>query len=421
MQPVDRLDPQPWMTAPETAAVMAALIAAGGEARFVGGCVRDAILGRAVSDVDIATHEPPERVMNLLKRARIKVVPTGIKHGTVTAVVGHKHFEITTLRRDIETDGRRAKVEYTSDWAADAARRDFTMNAMFCGVDGALYDPFGGVADLKAHKVRFVGDAEARIREDVLRLLRFFRFQAHYGSPPPDHAALEACRNLAHLLPSLSGERVAGETLKLLAAADPAGVVELMQQDGVLRHFLPEATNVRRLRALIAIEGAAPRELVARADPIRRLAALIDGSPESAAAVAGRLKFSNAERERLVGLADDVAVTPDLSQQSRHRLVYRLGNSRFRDRSLIGWASAVAVDTVPDPRAGEGWLDLLRATGWEAPRFPLKGRDAVKLGVAPGPDVGRLVTQVEDWWIAGDFAADRATCLEKLRELIGAP
>jgi poly(A) polymerase len=408
------------MTAPETSAVMAALTAAGGEARFVGGCVRDAILGRAVSDVDIATHEPPERVMNLLKRARIKVVPTGIKHGTVTAVVGHKHFEITTLRRDIETDGRRAKVEYTNDWAADAARRDFTMNAMFCGTDGALFDPFGGIADLKARKVRFVGDAEARIREDVLRLLRFFRFQAHYGSPPPDREALEACRNLAHLLPSLSGERVAGETLKLLAAADPAGVVELMGSGGVLRHFLPEATNVRRLRALIAIEESAPRDLVARADPIRRLAALIDGTPDGAAAVAGRLKFSNAERERLVGLADDVAVTPDLGQQARHRLIYRLGNSRFRDRALIGWAAAVGGDAVPDARAGESWLDLLRAAGWEAPRFPLKGRDAVQLGVAPGPDVGRLVIQVEDWWIDGDFAADRAACLEKLRELSGA-
>ncbi|MGH6932785.1 MAG: CCA tRNA nucleotidyltransferase [Dongiaceae bacterium] len=418
MQSADQLDPQPWMTAPETAAVMAALASAGGEARFVGGCVRDAVLGRAVADIDIATHEPPERVMNLLKRARIKVVPTGIKHGTVTAVVGHQHFEITTLRRDVETYGRRAKVEYTNDWTADAARRDFTMNAIFCAADGTLHDPFGGIADLKARKVRFVGEAEARIREDVLRLLRFFRFQAHYGSPPPDPSALAACRKLAHLLPTLSGERVAGETLKLLRAADPAGIVELMRDDGVLRHYLPEATNTARLRALVAIEGSAPRELVGRVDPIRRLAALLDGKAENAEAVARRLRFSNVERERLTGLADGAAVTPDLSQPARHRLVYRLGGGRFRDRALVGWAAAVNGGK-PERHAGDAWLDLLGSAGWEAPPFPLKGRDAVRLGVAPGPDVGRLVEQVEEWWIAGDFQADRAACIEKLKELAG--
>jgi poly(A) polymerase len=416
---MDRLDPQPWMIAPETATVMAALAAAGGEARFVGGCVRDALLGRPVSDIDIATHEPPERVMNLLKRARIKAVPTGIKHGTVTAVVAHKHFEITTLRRDVETYGRRAKVEYTNDWAADAARRDFTMNAIFCAPDGALYDPFGGLADLRARRVRFVGEAEARIREDVLRLLRFFRFQAHYGASPPDAAALSACRKLAFLLPTLSGERVAGETLKLLRAPDPAGVIELMRDDGVLTHYLPEAANIGRLRALVTLEGAAPRELVTRADPIRRLAALLDGSIESAAAVAGRLRFSNVERDRLVGLADGGALTPDLAAPARHRLIYRLGGARFRDRVLIAWAGEIGRGAPGDRRAGDDWLELLRAGAWEAPRFPLKGRDAVKLGVAPGPDVGRLIEQVEEWWIADDFRADRTACLEKLKELAG--
>src|SRR5215510_13136350 len=231
MQSSDRLDPQPWMIAAETVAVMAALSSAGGEARFVGGCVRDALLGRPVTDVDIATHEPPERVMNLLSRAGIKAVPTGIKHGTVTAVIGRKHFEITTLRRDVETYGRHARVEYTNDWAADAARRDFTMNALFCSLDGTIYDPFGGLADLREHRVRFVGDAEARIREDVLRLLRFFRFYAHYGAPPPDAAALAACRALAPLLPTLSGERVCGETLKLLLAPEPASVFATMRDN----------------------------------------------------------------------------------------------------------------------------------------------------------------------------------------------
>ncbi len=418
MQPRDRLDPQPWMTAPETAAVIAALSAAGGEARFVGGCVRDALLGRKVRDVDIATHEPPERVMNLLARAGIKAIPTGIKHGTVTAVIGARHFEITTLRRDVETYGRHAKVEYTDDWQADAARRDFTMNALFCSADGIIYDPFGGLADLRSQRVRFVGDPEARIREDVLRLLRFFRFHAHYGKSPPDAAALAACRSLAHLLPTLSGERICGETLKLLSAPQPADIIDLMRETGVLAHFLPEATRIDRLRTLVAIEGSAPRDLVPRADPIRRLAALLDGSEAGALAVATRLRFSNAERDRLIGLAGDPEPSPDLDAPARRRLIYRLGPARYRDRALIAWAAAVAGGDPMDRRVTEAWTDVLRSgADWVAPRFPLKGRDAVKLGVPPGPAVGRLMATLEDWWISGDFQADREACLAKLRDL----
>jgi poly(A) polymerase len=298
MQPSDRLDPQPWMTAPETVAVMAALSAAGGEARFVGGCVRDALVGRKVRDVDIATHEPPERVLNLLARAGIKAIPTGIKHGTVTAVIGARHFEITTLRRDVETYGRHAKVEYTDDWQADAARRDFTMNALFCGADGSIYDPFGGAADLRAQRVRFVGDPEARIREDVLRLLRFFRFHAHYGKPPPDAAALAACRSLAHLLPTLSGERICAETLKLLSAPEPADVIDLMGEAGVLANFLPEATRNDQLRALVALESSAPRDLMPRTDPLRRLRGRRAGGGDAAAALECGARPSDRPRRR---------------------------------------------------------------------------------------------------------------------------
>jgi poly(A) polymerase len=392
MQPSDRLDPQPWMTAPETAAVMAALSAAGGEARFVGGCVRDALLGRKVRDIDIATHEPPERVMNLLARAGIKAIPTGIKHGTVTAVIGARHFEITTLRRDVETYGRHAKVEYTDDWQADAARRDFTMNALFCAADGTVYDPFGGAIDLRARRVRFVGDPEARIREDVLRLLRFFRFHAHYGKPPPDAAALAACRSLAPLLPTLSGERICAETLKLLGAPQPADV----------------------------IEGSAPRDLVPRTDPLRRLAALLDGSEAGALAVATRLRFSNAERDRLIGLAGDPEPSPELDEPARRRLIYRLGPVRYRDRALTAWAAAVAGGLAMDSHMTETWIGVLRSGAeWAAPRFPLKGRDAVRLGVPPGPAVGRLMATLEDWWIAGDFQADRQACLAELTQRVG--
>jgi poly(A) polymerase len=407
------------MTAPETVAVMEALTSAGGEARFVGGCVRDALLGRKVSDVDIATQEPPERVMNLLARAGIKAIPTGITHGTVTAVIDAKHFEITTLRRDVETYGRHAKVEYTDDWQADAARRDFTINALFCGIDGAIYDPFGGVTDLKARRVCFVGDPEARIREDVLRLLRFFRFHAHYGDSAPDPAALAACSRLAHLLPTLSGERVRGETLKLVIGPEPASVVELMRETGVLAQFLPEATRIDRLRAVVGIEVTLTRDMARRADPIRRLAALLDGTERSAVAVATRLRFSNAERDRLVALADDTQLSFDLPAPARRRLIYRYGRDRYRDLVLLRWAEAITKGGAVDQHLNDSWMELLRAGAeWNAPRFPLKGRDAVRLGVSPGPAVGRLMATIEDWWIAGDFQADRSTCLAKLQDLV---
>ncbi|MEX0697000.1 MAG: CCA tRNA nucleotidyltransferase [Dongiaceae bacterium] len=406
-----RLAPQPWMTAAETRAVLDALTAEGGEVRFVGGCVRDAVLGRPVKDVDIATHDPPERVIALLERAGLKAVPTGIAHGTVTAVVGGKHFEITTLRRDVETFGRRARVEFTDDWAADAARRDLTMNALFCSPDGALYDPFGGLADLRAGRVRFVGDAAARIREDVLRLLRFFRFYAHYGRPPPDPEALAAAKALAPLLPTLSGERVRGETFKLLRAPDPASVFALMAGEGVLARVLPEAANLARLGALVAIEAA-----VAGPDALRRLAALLDGGRASAAAVAMRLRLSNRERDRLLGLAAAPVVTPDLDLAARRRLRHELGAERFRDLALLAWAEKRGQSPFSAADAAD-WRDLLTAADWTPPAFPVKGKDAVRLGVAAGPAVGRLVAAIEEWWVAEDFRPDRKACLKKLREL----
>jgi len=416
MRSEHRLDPQPWMTAPDTVAVLTALAKGGREARFVGGCVRDALLGRKITDIDLATPEPPERVMKLLADAKITVVPTGLKHGTITAVVNKQPFEITTLRRDVETDGRHAKVEYTDDWEADAARRDFTMNALFCAPDGTLYDAFGGIEDLRARRVRFVGDAEARIREDVLRLLRFFRFQAHYGKPPPDDAALAACSRFAHLLPTLSGERVCQETMKLLRAPEPASVFALMREQGILKHFLPEATRIDRLAALVTIEGVVSSALLERADAVRRLGALLDDSVEVARAVASRLKFSNADRERLVAILRDR--DPDLNEPARRRLIHRLGTERFIDRALLNWAGLVAKDGTQDRRETESWIDLIRfAREWPVPEFPLKGRDLLEAGVPTGPAIGELMEQLEAWWIEGDFAADRKACLARLGEL----
>jgi poly(A) polymerase len=365
--------------------------------------VRDSLLGRAIGDIDIATPEEPTRVIELLAEAGIRVVPTGLKHGTVTAVVPPLHFEITTLRRDVETYGRHALVAYTDDWAADAARRDFTMNALFLAPDGAVYDYVGGLADLDARRVRFVGDAVTRIREDVLRLLRFYRFHAHYGLGPADEEARAACRALAPLVPSLSGERVRQETLKLLAAPDPVPTLELMRADGVLEMVLPEVRGLELLAALVAIEPSP--------DPVRRLAALLPDA-EAAAGVALRLKLSNAQRDRLAALlAPPVRVTLNADELGRRRALHRLGAGLYRDLVLL--RAAETGDT-------ERHRPLLGvAASWVPREFPLKGRDVATLGIAPGPAIGRALKEVERWWEAGGYEAGRDACLARLRQLLG--
>ncbi|MGH6946921.1 MAG: CCA tRNA nucleotidyltransferase, partial [Kiloniellales bacterium] len=317
MTPAGKLPQQEWLTALETCALVAALTAGGDAVRFVGGCVRDAVAGRPVKDIDLATPSPPEQVTALLERAGIKAVPTGIEHGTVTAVVDHLPFEITTLRRDLETDGRRAKVAFTDDWAADAARRDFTMNALSCAPDGTLYDPFDGLADLRAGRVRFVGDPRARIEEDYLRLLRFFRFQAHYGHEPPAPALLAVAMEMAPGLANLSGERLRQETLKLLEAPQPLPALEAMIACGVAAHYLPEVESADSLAAYLALEDAD-----AAPDPLLRLAALL---PEggAGATVARRLRLSRAETTRLIALtAPEAKPLPDEPAALRRRRIY---------------------------------------------------------------------------------------------------
>ncbi|MHA1537597.1 MAG: CCA tRNA nucleotidyltransferase [Alphaproteobacteria bacterium] len=407
-----RLDTQPWMTAPATRAVIAALAGAGGQPRFVGGCVRDAIAGRAVRDIDIATPLTPQSVMTCLEKASIKAIPTGIEHGTVTAVCAGEHFEITTLRVDVETDGRRARVAFTDDWMADASRRDLTMNAIFLDPGGALYDPFGGVGDLRAGRVRFVGKAEARIEEDVLRLLRFFRFQAWYGAPPPDPEALAACRKLAPKLPRLSAERVWSETRRLLLAPGAGPVFALMDEEGILGHFLPQARNFARLEALAGLETAGIEP-----DPLRRLAGVINADEAGARSLAERLKLSNAERERLACLARELpGFRPGQGAVARRQL-YRLGPERFRDLVLLDRARRLAAAKAP-PEAKDFNAGLAEAASWRAEKLPVGGKDAKALGVAPGPPVGEVLASVEQWWIEGDFKATRKQALAKLKALV---
>ena len=395
------------MTAPATRAVTEALSAEAATVRFVGGCVRDAVLGRDVKDVDIATADPPETVTRLLQAAGLKAVPTGIAHGTVTAVADGTPFEVTTLRHDVETDGRHATVVFTDDWVADAARRDFTLNALYCDADGTLYDPVGGIEDARRGRVRFVGDARARIEEDALRLLRFFRLHAHYGRGEADATALAACRELAPLLANLSGERLRDETLKLLAAPAPAPVVALMIEEGVLGHVLPEVAGVGALAGLCAIEGDA-------ADPLRRLACLLRDGQGGTERTAERLRLSKVDTKRLAALATPaVAIAADDSVRVQRRALYRVGRALFVDLVTMAWAAAPGD-------AGAIRAMLATAAAWEDPALPVKGADVAALGVPVGPEVGRLLTAVEAWWQDGDYRADRAETLERLKALVDA-
>jgi poly(A) polymerase len=396
MKPSGLIAPQPWMKDAPTGRLFAALGAAGIAGRFVGGCVRNAVLGREADDIDIAVDKPPDQVVRALEAADIKTIPTGIKHGTVTAIADSRRFELTTLRRDVETDGRRAVVAYTDDWLTDAERRDFTFNALYADPDGTLYDPFDGRADLAAGKVRFIGDADTRIAEDRLRVLRFFRFHAWYGQPPFDGPSLEACRRNAGTLGALSGERVSKELLKLLLAPRAADAMEAMREASVLDHWLPEYDGSARLRALIQREGV---ERVQEGDALRRLAALLPADADTAK-IGRRLKLSTQEALRLGEMLDR---TQPIGVSPRAEL-YRLGKTTFVDRLLL--------------EAPTDWQDGLKlADQWTPPELPVSGGDALKLGLKPGPRIGALIEAVERWWIAGDFKADRAACLAKLERL----
>lgn len=422
MEPTGKISPQPWMTAPETGAVIRALTAGGGEVRFVGGCVRDSIAGRPVGDIDIATPEPPVRVMELLEAAGIKAIPTGIGHGTVTAIAESRKFEITTLRRDLDTDGRHARVDFIDDWVVDARRRDFTINTLSSTPDGDVYDPLGGLDDLGQGRVRFVGVPKERIEEDLLRLLRFFRFQAAYGRPPPDSEALAACRIMAPRLCELSGERVRDEMFRILLAPNPADSAVLMRGIGAFDAILPEAGDVGRLRMLTWLEGSALKMETVAPDALRRLAALLDPGcgGAGAEAVARRLRLSNREADRLATAAAPVQVSPDGDAPGLRRTLRRLGAETVRDLSLLAWAGELAVTPrLPAARTG-AWRHILEtADAWRPLAFPLRGRDVTALGVAPGPAVGRLLAAVEAWWEEGDYGPGREACLEKLKSLIG--
>jgi len=409
----DTLPIQPWMTDPSTTEVMAALAKAGGEAcaRFVGGCVRNALIGAPIGDIDIATALTPDEVTAALLAAGLKAVPTGAAHGTITAVSHGKPFEITTLRRDVETDGRHAKVAFTDDWGADASRRDFRLNALYADVRGGLYDPTGeGVADAKLGRVVFVGEPHARIAEDALRIPRFFRFLAWYGRGEPDAQALAACREMRAAVGGLSVERVAMELLKLLGAEDPRRAVRLMAAAGVLSLVLPEADGLTRFEALVAIET----EMLFSQDPLLRLAALLGGDCAAGEAAGRRLKLSNARRERLTAaLGTEPPLVSWMSPKQMRQAVYHLGARAFCDRATLAWAASKR------PAAAIQWRALLAmAQNWPRPNLPLGGKEVAAAGVPEGPLIGAVLREVEAWWIDNDFTADKLSIVERLKSVV---
>ena len=350
-----------------------ALDAADGGARYVGGAVRDTLLGHDVSDLDLATPHSPQDVIARLEGAGIKAIPTGIAHGTVTAVSQGTVVEVTTLRRDVSTDGRHAVVAFTDDWREDAARRDFTMNALYADpVSGEVFDWFDGLADLQARHVRFIGDPYRRIAEDHLRILRFFRFHARFGDVI-DSSGLDACTDRANDLMALSRERIAAELLKLLVAPRAVPVVRLMVERGIFRPVLPEIADVTALEDLAAAEAAAGLA----PDPIRRLAALIPAA--SAESVGARLRLSNADRKRLIAASDGPG------SEGPRGLAFRVGREIAIDRLLLAGQS---IDALAD---------------WTPPRLPISGGDLVARGIARGPEVARALRQVESQWIAEGF------------------
>jgi poly(A) polymerase len=398
---VTRLAGQDWLTSSASVAVFDALEVAGGPdcARYVGGCVRNSLVGRPVDDIDVATRLRPEDAMAALKAAGIKVVPTGLAHGTVTAVSERRPYEITTLRRDVETDGRRAVVAFTDDWAEDAARRDFRLNALYADRAGAIFDPTGqGVEDARAGRVVFVGEPARRIEEDYLRILRFFRFYAWYGRAEPDADGLAACAAHAEGISRLSAERVSKELLKLLAAPDPRPAVRAMREAGVLERLFPAVADSAPFEAISAASG----------DAGLRLSALLPDDPVQVTEIARGLRLPRAMEARLAAAAEG-PLDPETEAKTLRAMIYRLGAQAVRDRIQRGGATT-GTSTAQA---------LALIDGWTPPRLPVGGRDLAKLGLEPGPETGRILKAFEADWIAADFPAEGHA--ERLKALAGRP
>lgn len=404
MTPADRLRAADWLAEPELQTLFSLYRDAGFEIRAVGGAVRNTLLDRPVADVDLATTATPDEGMTLAEGAGMKAVPVGIAHGTIMVVVGDRPFEITTLRRDVETDGRHAKVAFTDDWAADARRRDFTINALYATADGELFDPLGGAGDIETRKIRFIGDAEERIREDYLRILRFFRFNADIGSLPADAEGLAACGRLRAGLASLSEDRVRGELFRLLRAAQSVEVVRLMADHGFLVLVLGGVSYLERFARLVANDVAASRT----PDPVLRLAALGLAVAEDSERLARILNLSNRDADRLTAASAFKVFADCKAMQDAKVVLYRTGAGTYRDLCRLAAAEAGTkmmseITHLPD--------------NWEVPEFPLKGRDLFELGLEEGPRFGEILHVLESRWVDSGFELEREALLAAARQM----
>lgn len=381
-----------WLRRPATQAVFAALERAGFEGRAVGGVVRNTLMGLPVTDIDIATPARPEEVIAAATAAGLASVPTGIEHGTVTVISAHEPYEVTTLRHDVETDGRRAVVAFTDDWAADASRRDFTVNALYCDRHGIVHDPLGGYPDVARRTVRFIGDPDQRIAEDYLRILRFFRFHAVLGEGPLDRPGLDACVRGRAGLKTLSAERVRAELLKLLAGRRALEAVDAMTgvaSLALLLHVAPRPGVLARLVQAEAFVGAEP-------DAILRLSALCLAVAEDAPALARRLRLSNDERAALTVITGQPGpLAPACDDAARRRMIYARGPAAWR-RSVL--AALACMPDDPDLAAAYALPEH-----WHVPKLPVKGLDVLALGLPPGPHIGDILAEVERWWLDHDF------------------
>lgn len=403
-----------WLTDGALGKLMAVLDRDGEEARVVGGAVRNILIGEPTGDIDVATTALPPEVMRRAQAAGFKAVPTGIEHGTVTIVVDHRPFEVTTLREDVETFGRHAVVRFGRDWRADAARRDFTINALSLSRDGVVHDYVGGLADIAVRRVRFIGQAAARIAEDYLRVLRFFRFHAAYGSGLPDPEGLHACIDARDKLERLSRERVRMELIKLLVAAHAVPTLAVMAEAGLLAPVLGGVPYLAGMSNMAKVEAAC----ALAPDPVRRLGALAVMIAEDAERLWQRLRLTNAEHERLASMADGWWRVTPAEESAARALLYRLGPERFIDRVLIAWARSAAGAADAQWRAMAALPQR-----WTAPAFPIKAADLMARGIAKGRGLGAALAQAEQAWIARGFPADKAALAEiadaVARETIG--
>ena len=420
------------MVANDTARVFETIAQQGGCARFVGGVVRDALLKRDLVDVDIACDLAPEATQAALEKAGIRVIPTGLKHGTVTAITDAGAYEITTLRVDVLTDGRHAEVAFTDSWLEDAKRRDFTFNAIYCDLDGTIYDPFDGETDLREGRVRFIGVAENRIAEDFLRILRFFRFHAWFGHPPIDPVGAEACRKAVNGLRDISVERIRDEMFKLLRSSSPASTINDMIGFGILPTILPNLIHTDCLRIMQWLDTTALADPAIRPDPLRRLAALFaptgdkrnsddEDEHEDNLAAAERfardLRLSNQETERFAEMvAHAPLIDPKLPTETVRRDLYRMGAPAFRDAVLLAWSTRGAVPPRCTRAENDEWKSLIEAAAnWQPVKLPIQGRDVLKTGLAPaGPRVGTLLKQAEEYWLERNFTPTRDELMEYL-------